>query len=168
MPAGIVSPTVDDAAFAAFLQSAEPAARQMLRRLCASAIDADDVLQETLAKVWRLRATFDPGRNGAAWLQQAAFRCFCDHRRRQQRQPRTNGAAETTLAPDPADATAIREEVQHRLAALPPLERELLLGFHAAGRSLRELAQDHGLPVNTVKSHLHRARQRLQRQREGR
>jgi len=58
----------------------------------------------------------------------------------------------------------LRDEVRHRLAACSPLERELLLGFHAHGQSLRDLAARHGLPLNTVKSHLHRARTRLQRE----
>jgi RNA polymerase sigma-70 factor (ECF subfamily) len=167
MSPGTLQRTVDDAEFAAFLQSAEPAARQFLRRLCASVADADDVLQETMAKVWRLRASFDGRQNGEAWLLQAAFRCFCDHRRHQQRQPRTNGPAEPLPALDPVSASEIRDELQHHLAVLPPLERDLLLGFHQRGRSLRELAAEHGLPINTVKSHLHRARQRLQ-QRENR
>ncbi|MEO6596983.1 MAG: RNA polymerase sigma factor [Planctomycetota bacterium] len=149
-----------DATFAAFLQRVEPAVRQFLRRLCAPG-DAEDVLQETLAKVWRLRGSFDARQNGDAWLMQAAFRCFCDHRRRAQRRPPTHGEPESTPAPAAPCPTELRDELQHRLAGLPPLERDLLLGFHAHGRSLRELAALHGLPLNTIKSHLHRARQRL-------
>jgi len=151
-----------DADFAAFLAQNEAAARQLLRRLCTSPADADDVLQETLAKVWRLRAGFDPTGNGTAWLLQAAFRCFCDHRRRQRQLPHTAAADDGIAAPPRACRSELRDELRHRLAPLSAIERELLLGFHAHGRSLHELAHEHALPLNTVKSHLHRARRRLQ------
>ncbi len=151
---------VDDA-FAAFLQRAMPAVRQFLRRLAGGDADADDVLQETLAKVWRHRARFDPAQNGNAWLLQAAFRCFCDHRRRQRALPATDPAAAAVAAARQPCAAELRDELRHRLQALDPLARALLVGFHGEGRSLKELAALHGLPLNTVKSHLHRARRRL-------
>lgn len=163
MPSCVSPP--DDATFAAFLQGAMPAARQFLLRLCGSDADADDLLQETLAKVWRHRAGFDPARNGVAWLQQAAFRCFCDDRRRRRPAPAADGAAEALPTPVAPCTTELRDELRHRLQALEPLARALLVGFHGEGRSLKDLAARHGLPVNTVKSHLHRARQRLHQER---
>jgi RNA polymerase sigma-70 factor (ECF subfamily) len=162
MTPGAVHLPTDETAFATFLRETQGRALALLRRLCASEADAEDVLQETLAKVWRLRAGFDARRNGEAWLLQAAFRCFCDHRQRHLRQPRTVAGGDEA-APARACALELRDEVRHRLAALAPLERELLIGFHAHGHSLRDLAARHGLPLNTVKSHLHRARVRLQR-----
>lgn len=162
MPLGTQPLRDVDTEFAALLADHEPSLRQLLRRLCGSAADADDVLQETLAKVWRLRRSYDPAGNGAAWLLQAAFRCYCDHRRRQRRQPRTDAGPDTIPAPARACASELRDELQHRLLPLSPIERALLLGFHAHGRSLQDLALEHGMPLNTIKSHLHRARQRLQ------
>ncbi|HLQ38722.1 MAG TPA: RNA polymerase sigma factor [Planctomycetota bacterium] len=160
MALGTMPPPTTDARFAAFLQQARPRALQFLTRLCGS--EAEDVLQETLAKVWRLRARFDARQNGEAWLLQAAFRTFCDHRARRQPPVADTGAVEAVPTPALPCRLELRDEVRHCLAALPPLERALLLGFHAHGRSLRELAAEHGLPLNTVKSHLHRARTRLQ------
>lgn len=160
MPASPAQPPTDEA-FAAFLQQALPELRAFVRRLCHDAADADDVVQETLAKVWRLRGGFDAAQNGRAWLQQAAFRCFCDHRRRRAEAPPAIDA-ETVPAAPTADAHELADELRQRLQRVPALERALLLGFHRDGHSLRELADRHGLPVNTVKSHLHRARLRLQ------
>jgi RNA polymerase sigma-70 factor (ECF subfamily) len=156
-----VSP-VDDATFAAFLARSMPAVRQFLLRLAGGDADADDVMQETLAKVWRHRARFDPAKNGDGWLLQAAFRCFCDHRKRRRAAPAADGA-DAVASPAAPCPTELRDELRHRLRALDPLARALLLGFHGEGRSLKELAQQHGLPLNTVKSHLHRARLRLHR-----
>jgi len=163
MPVGTVPPTVDDATFAAFLQHHEGAIRGLLRRLCTSAADVDDILQDTLTKVWRLRASFDPRQNGGAWLQQAAFRSFCDHRRRERQKPPTHGCDDAIAAPDVPLAIDGRDEIRHRLNALSPIERTLVVEFHAHGRSLRDLAAAHALSINTVKSHLHRARRKLQR-----
>jgi RNA polymerase sigma-70 factor (ECF subfamily) len=159
MAAAVQTP-IDDATFTAFLQRAMPAVRHLLARLCSNA-DAEDVLQETLAKVWRLRASFDARQNGDAWLAQAAFRCFCDHKKRLRARPAATSDAATAQAPAVPCRTELRDELHHRLRALAPLPRALLLGFHAEGCSLEELAARHGLPLNTVKSHLHRARLRL-------
>ncbi len=135
----------------------------MLRRLCGP--DAEDVVQETLAKVWRLRASFDDRRNGEGWLVRAALHTLCDHRRRRERSVLREADVEPA-APFESSAIEVREEVERCLRHLPRLERDLLVGFHSQGLSLRDLAERHGLPLNTVKSHLHRARARLARHRE--
>ena len=160
MPLSVQAP-IDDATFTTFLQTSMPGVRLFLRRQCGREADADDVLQETLAKVWRLRASFDAGQNGDAWLLQAAFRCFCDFRRRRSKVPATADDGLASLAQRPPCTAELRDELDHRLVTLLPLERALLLGFHQEGHSLKELAALHGMPLNTVKSHLHRARLRL-------
>lgn len=165
MPLGTEPLPDHDLQFAAFLAAGEASVRQLLRRLGAAPADADDLLQETLTKVWRLRHSFDPAGNGRAWLLQAAFRCFCDHRQRQRRQPPGDRLDTALVAPTPGCPVELRDELQHRLQPLSPIERALVVGFHAHGRSLQELAREHGLPLNTVKSHLHRARRRLQEER---
>jgi RNA polymerase sigma-70 factor (ECF subfamily) len=85
----------------------------------------------------------------------------CDHRARGRRQPPTSDALQAAPAPSVPCPTELRDELRHRLAALPDVERLLLLGFHRDELSLKQLADRHQLPVNTVKSHLHRARRRL-------
>jgi RNA polymerase sigma-70 factor, ECF subfamily len=149
----------DEATFAAFLLAQTDLLRTFLRRLCGNTADAEDLTQETLAKVWRLRASFDAAQNGVAWLHRAACRVFCDHRAQLRRQPRATAPAEA--AATPPCQVELADELQHRLAGLTELERTLLLAFHRDGMSLQELANGHGLPLNTVKSHLHRARRRL-------
>jgi RNA polymerase sigma-70 factor (ECF subfamily) len=150
---------VDDAAFAAFLAAHRERVLAFLRRL--GGHEAEDLLQETLAKVWRHRCRLDPAANPRAWLLRAAFRTFLDQRRRRRRGPE---AAEEVVraAPDRRPCPVeIRDEIERGLLRLLPLERTLLLAFHAEGRTLRELAAAHHLPLNTIKSHLHRARRKL-------
>ncbi|MEM7204468.1 MAG: RNA polymerase sigma factor [Planctomycetota bacterium] len=153
--------TLDERAFAAFLERADARLRAFARRLVAHHADADDLVQDALQRAWRSRSQWDPTQNGEGWLLRTAFHAFLDLRDRQRRQPPPSSIA----APEVAAAcdVELREEIEHALAALRPIEREVLLGFHREGHSVDELAAQHGVPVNTVKSHLHRARQRLRR-----
>lgn len=152
-------PTLDDEAFARLLQEQRPHLVAQLRRVCGA--EAEDVVQETFAKVWRLRGSFDARHDGAGWLVRAAFHTLSDQRARRQRQRDADAAVARNTCTDQADVLADRDEVARCLAELTPLERDLLVGFHGDGLSLRELAERHGMPLNTVKSHLHRARRRL-------
>ena len=149
----------DDTVFAAFLAASRPRVLSFLQRLCGR--DAEDVLQEALTRAWRSRDRLDPASNPEAWLLQTAFRAFLDHRRARQRTPTADQDGVLAAIEPRACPAEARDELQAALRHLAPLERALLLGFHAQGCSLQELARRHGLPLNTVKSHLHRARTRL-------
>ena len=58
-------------------------------------------------------------------------------------------------------AAEISEAVRQAVAALPLLQREALILFEYEDLSLAEIAEVAGVDVNTVKSRLHRARERL-------
>ncbi|MCR9248645.1 MAG: sigma-70 family RNA polymerase sigma factor [bacterium] len=161
MPRAIEEPDTDPA-FAAFLARHRGRVLGFLRRLAPR--DADDLLQETFAKVWRYRSGWDPQRASASWLLRTAFHVTVDHRRRAGRQPQPDderARSQTAAAPCRSE---LRDEIERSLASLSAVERALLLGFHRDERSLQQLATEHDLPVNTVKSHLHRARRKLQRE----
>src|SRR5262245_53561925 len=155
----LMSETGTDAAFAELLARTRPRALAFLRRLCGA--EAEDVLHDALAKLWRYRGAWDPARNGESWVLRSAFRAFLDWRARRERAPVADDAAIRARGTTPSCPAEIADELRIGLARLSPIERELVLGFPEAGRSLVELARAHGLPLNTVKSHLHRARRRL-------
>lgn len=148
-----------DEAFAALLQLHRPRMLALLRRLCPT--DAEDLLQETVAKVWRLRAGCELHGNVAGWLLQAAFRSFLDHRQRRRRDIVADTDSVQAASAELPCAAELRDELERGLQRLSPLQRALLLGFHQEQLSLQQLARRHRLPLNTVKSHLHRARQLL-------
>jgi RNA polymerase sigma-70 factor (ECF subfamily) len=68
------------------------------------------------------------------------------------------------VAPSPATAAAEREQVERVLDAIgqldEPLRNVLLLRF-VEGCSLEEVAEALEMPLGTVKSHIHRGRERL-------
>jgi RNA polymerase sigma-70 factor (ECF subfamily) len=72
----------------------------------------------------------------------------------------------TTASPNVTDLltmAALKEEVEAALLTLNESERAALVLFHQENRTYQEVAQILGLPLNTVRTHLHRGRERLRR-----
>ncbi|HJZ97791.1 MAG TPA: RNA polymerase sigma factor [Candidatus Solibacter sp.] len=65
--------------------------------------------------------------------------------------------------PDAMIAAEVSDAVQAALDLLPPLQREAVVLFEFEELSLEEIAAVAGADVGTVKSRLHRARERLRR-----
>ncbi|MCA8952232.1 MAG: sigma-70 family RNA polymerase sigma factor [Planctomycetes bacterium] len=150
------------------LTGAEPRLRAFLAKLAPA--DVDDALQETMVRAWRSRHTYDPAVGALEpWLLRIAFRAFLDLR---QRRDGSAGAGETSEMPasiaDPTRTAELREQMQVLLACLPEIERDVLLRFHRDGESIAAIARWLGLPIGTVKSHLHRARNRIWAARQSR
>lgn len=158
VPSPLSAPSADAAsAFGAELVACTPRLRAFIRRLCLR--EADDVLQECLARAWRSRASFRPDASLEAWLTKIAFRTWLDHQARPQ--PRRLEDDDLPIAARGDLSVELREEIARALATLGPVEREVLLRFHRDGQSIRQIARALGAPEGTVKSHLHRARARL-------
>lgn len=141
------------------LVAAAPALRAWLRRVAGA--DAEDLAQEAIARALRYRGSFDGDRELGGWLARIGLRVYLDHRAAAARAP--------SLAEEPADVVAPtptlppRIELEEALARFAPVEREVLVRFHAGGERVADIAAAMDLPDGTVKSHLHRARQRLAR-----
>lgn len=130
-------------------------------RICGARQELEDVLQEAMQRAWAYRHTCDLTRSPKAWLRQTAFRCWLDAQKRLGRQPVPIGDHDRDLAAPNEALPEHREQLQHALRHMTELERQILLRFHQHGDSLQELAEAFDMNVNTVKSHLHRARRRL-------
>jgi RNA polymerase sigma-70 factor (ECF subfamily) len=141
-----------------------PALRAFVRRLIGRAgrvADAEDVVQEALARALRYRASFDSRRALGPWLRTAALRTFLDHCTRSRTTPEDIAQHTDHLAAPARDGVDEREELDSTLARLDPVERDVLMRFHRRGQSIREIAKALGAPEGTVKSLLHRARRKL-------
>ena len=142
--------------------------RSFLQRLVgrgSPTLDADDLVQDVMERALRYSHTFDEQRDLLPWLRRTAFRVFLDERERSRRRPVTgqDGLPEpsSSQSAEAAQAAANRDEVEHHLAALGAIERQVLCRFHRDGWSVSEISVELGMPAGTVKSHLHRARRRL-------
>lgn len=125
----------------------------------------DDVVQETLITVHRMRHTFDPARSYDAWLNAIASRRAIDALRRGGRRDRRElhdeFALERHAAGDDASVATEREQRARRLhaavARLPPGQREAVEQLGLRERSLREAAELTGRGTGALKVNLHRA-----------
>lgn len=161
-------PAADGGAFGQQLVALTSSMQAFLRTLCrggaVNGTGIDDLVQETMARAWRSRATFDADKGTpAAWLSRIAFRVYLDHRELSG-PPRPLVDEHAVSTPGPLAEVAARDQIRTLLGQLGQLgrrEREVLLRFHRDGRSIAELATAEAVPTGTIKSLLHRARARL-------
>ncbi|HEY2018707.1 MAG TPA: RNA polymerase sigma factor [Bryobacteraceae bacterium] len=66
-------------------------------------------------------------------------------------------------APDSGPRAEVSDAVRSAIDSLPPLQREAIVLFEFEGLTLEEIAALTGCDAGTVKSRLHRARERLRR-----
>ncbi len=133
--------------------------------LCGSREEAEDLVQETFARVLRkprlLRSEDDLG-----YLLRVLRNTFISQRRMAARRPRTFPlpddvdliADPTAASPEAAIETA---QLFEAIAALPDHFRDALVAIDIAGLSYREAGRALGVREATITTRLHRARQRL-------
>jgi RNA polymerase sigma-70 factor (ECF subfamily) len=139
--------------------------------LCGSREDAEDLVQETYARVLAkprfLRSDDDLG-----YLLRTLRNTFLNQKRTQSRRLRTAPLPEELdviadpRSPDPAAAVEAGE-VYAAVAALPADYRDVLVAVDVTGLSYKEAARALRIPEGTVMSRLYRARQQVVRLVEG-
>lgn len=125
--------------------------------------DAEDATQETFVKALRGMNEFDTSRAIEGWLRRIAVNCSISMLQRRERMPAV--ADERSVADgDPADdagAADFEGAVRRALNTLPLRQRVAMTLFALEDMDLQSAAEAMGCQAGTVKSHLHRARQRL-------
>ena len=156
--------------FDALLLGELDAMYRMARRLTRSADRADDLVQEAVARALANREKFQLQSFGIKpWLLRIVYNAHLNRSARDRRQPAAtepdalDAAASTeadALPIDPASWQAMDERVVAALDALPTESRAVLLLWAVEGLSYKEIAATLDVPIGTVMSRLHRARQR--------
>lgn len=125
---------------------------------------ADDLVQETMLKAWKARATYIPGpASMKSWAFVILRNCFLSQmRRRKFTAAYDETAAERLLvAPDDQDDSLHLADVQRALMLLPIDQREALVLIGAGQLSYEEAADICGCAIGTMKSRVSRARAAL-------
>ena len=140
------------------------------RALLANPADAEDATQEVLLRLWRHLPRINPF-NLRAWLLRTTRHYCLDQIRRRSSQaeplPLEDGVLEDApdeLAVNPslaADASLRLEQAHHVLQKLPESLRSVFVLYEVNGLRYREIAATLGIPINTVKVYLSRAREKL-------
>jgi RNA polymerase sigma-70 factor (ECF subfamily) len=132
---------------------------------------ADTIVQDTLLKAYRNRASFRGDCALSTWLTGIAMNLIRDHARTQKfkfwRKAHANAVEASEMSnhlrsggASPEGALLAREkalQVHLAMDELSPNQRNAFLLRFIEEMELAEIAQVMGMPVNTVKTHLHRA-----------
>jgi RNA polymerase sigma-70 factor (ECF subfamily) len=149
-------------AFNLLIDRHQQAVRGFLRRLLASAADADDIAQETFLAAWQGVRHYRGGASVRSWLCAIAWRKAKTAQRSWLR--RRARETDSLEAPSGSELRAPAEDrlaVRQALMTLPIEQRAAIALCLAEGFSHTEAAQALGAPLGTVKSHVTRGKARL-------
>lgn len=138
------------------------------RALCGSQERAEDLVQETIARILS-RPRFLHGGNELAYLMQALHNTFVTNTRTAARRPVVAATLDELDAADRRTTTSPEEaviaaQVFPAIAQLPESFRLALVAVDIAGLSYREAARALGVPEGTITTRLYRARRRVARE----
>ena len=136
--------------------------------------DAEDLVQETMAKAWAAFQNYEPGTNLRAWLYRIMTNTFISSYRRRDRMPlllqddlvdRMEQPAWPGTGTRSAEAEALdrmpAEEIRRAMRELPEDFRTVVYLADVEGYTYHETAALMGTPIGMVMSRLHRARRAL-------
>lgn len=140
------------------------ASRQVLTRA-----EAEDAVQETFVRLWQTADRFDPERAKlVTWVMLITRRHLIDRLRRKGARPEQLGfdSSNDSLGPvgmPPMEPGGIHdvEVLRRRVAELPELQRVVIERTYLQGFTLREVSEQLGAPLGTVKSALSRGLAKL-------
>ena len=140
---------------------------------------AEDLAQETFIKVLNAIQSYRPEFKFSSWVFKIANNTAIDHLRKRELDTLSLEGSPHADTPELIEATALQigergenqlDEVANRelggtieeaIAKLRPEYRSCILLRHVEGRSYEEIAEMLNLPLGTVKTYIHRARNEL-------
>jgi RNA polymerase sigma factor (sigma-70 family) len=157
-----------------------------LARMIGSRENLDDLAQEVFLRLYKALPVF----RGEALLSTYLYRITVNvaqnewKRRRRERMSMVSMSDEVSgweerlehpdrNAAEQMEEREFRQTVEEQLAQLSQVERTVLVLYHQEERSYEEIATVLGMPIGTVRTHLHRGRKKMReglmaRQQEGR
>lgn len=142
---------------------------------------AEDLSQETFVKALNAIESYRPEYKFSSWLFKIANNAAIDHLRRRELDTLSLEGSPHAVTPDAMEATALQigdraenpldiveakelgGEIERAIALLRPEYRACILLRHVDGRAYEEIAEMLDLPLGTVKTYIHRARNELRR-----
>ena len=156
----------DTAAFEYLFDRYRDAIHRLFLQRTGNTEDADDLLQETFIKVYMNLHRYSPEYTFGQWLYTIARNTFIDYvRKRQDDLPideKFSSPASNTPTPEESVINAQQRHQSERcIARLPENYRRLIRMRFFDEYSYEEIAVKLSLPLGTVKTQIHRARERM-------
>jgi len=160
--------TGDLDAFGALIQEHQSSVFNVCYRILGNRQEAEDLTQEAFIRAYKKLSRYDPSRPFGPWMRTLAANLCYNHLRKSRLQRVSLEDEKDQLKDDPVRDPEFLLEIsqEHRglyqaLWQLPDNQRIALELRHFQGLSYNEMAKILKLPLNTVRSHLYRGRQKL-------
>ena len=151
----------DRKAFAELVRRRQPWIRNLMRRCSGDVILADDLAQQVFVQAWRTLPQLQQSNRFGAWLKRVAINVWLQHRRKSD--PLKDADEYDDTRPAQQNAAGIAMDLDRALATLSEHVRLCIVLSYHEGMTHEEIANFTGLPLGTVKSHIRRGTQRLQK-----
>lgn len=140
---------------------------------------SEDLAQETFVKVLNALDSYRPEFKFSSWIFKIANNAAIDHLRRRQLDTLSLEGSPEATSPDRVEATALQladraetpldelearelgSAIERAIGRLRPEYRSCIILRHIEGRPYEEIAEILDLPLGTVKTYIHRARNEL-------
>ena len=170
----------DDGAFRVLLEKHQKRVHALIWRKIGDFHIAEEITQDTFLQVYKKLSTLKDPHLFDGWLYVIANRLCLNWIQRNRPKIRLQSLEEITVEDienysytsyeseqrETANAEHRRETVKKLLAKLPESERTVMTLYYLGGMTAKEIGKFLGVSVNTIKSRLHRARERLQSEEE--
>ena len=168
-----------DAAYRELVRRYERPVFSLVYRMVRDRELAEDLAQETFVKALNAIESYRPEFKFSSWIFKIANNAAIDHLRRRELDTLSLDGSPNAETPDAVEATALQisdrtetplEELEARelggaievaIGLLRPEYRACILLRHVEGRPYEEIAEMLSLPLGTVKTYIHRARNEL-------
>jgi RNA polymerase sigma-70 factor (ECF subfamily) len=168
-----------DAAYRELVRRYERPLFSLIYRMVRDRELAEDLTQETFIKALNALASYRPEFKFSSWIFKIANNAAIDQLRRREVNTLSLDGSPTAETPDAVEATALQvsskgesplDELEARemgsaieiaIAKLRPEYRSCIMLRHVEGLAYEEIAASLDLPLGTVKTYIHRARNEL-------
>ncbi|MEW6568733.1 MAG: sigma-70 family RNA polymerase sigma factor [Chloroflexota bacterium] len=163
----------DTSAFDVLVGRHTPRLYRMVRRLVSDGGEAEAVVQEAWLRAWRALPNYDETRPTIPWLARIALNVARDRARRERfefssAEPDGIELQDQGHGPEEwLERTQSLERLAMAVQQLPAAQRVVVALRYDGDLSYEEIAHVLGIPLNTVRTHLHRAKAALRRRLEG-
>jgi RNA polymerase sigma-70 factor (ECF subfamily) len=168
-----------DAAYRELVRRYERPVFSLIYRMVRDRELAEDLTQETFIKALNALASYRPEFKFSSWIFKIANNAAIDQLRRREVDTLSLDGSPTAETPDAVEATALQvgskgetplDELEAReigsaievaIGKLRPEYRSCIMLRHVEGLAYEEIAENLNLPLGTVKTYIHRARNEL-------
>ena len=156
----------DEAAFGELYEATVGRLYTLARAIIRNTADAEEIVIDTYTQIWQTAGRYDGNRGTVmGWIVTICRSRALDLLRHQQMRQRNSSADVVSDDLGGADCgpEALLEQLQQNsrvyqaLAAVTPIQRQVLARAFFRGLSHQEIAEATSLPLGTVKSHIRRA-----------